>query len=176
MKELTDDLDNPTDKKSWPDNFGHAWSDNSCQNWSTKELIFLASCLPCRSYKDGMVRDGGKFLFVTLRMEHVTYVMASLLQIHLYCPLFKKIDFWFLQEPNWQLNGLFTLDVLKDEVVRDQGKLWFVTLRMCYVMYLTVFYTQKMSCLNLGNPLLQECYTSHVVVLHFQILQSGKPR
>ena len=28
---------------------------------------------------------------------------------------------------------------------------------------------------NSGNPLLQECYTSHMVVLNIQILQSGKP-
>ena len=40
------------------------------------------------------------------------------------------------------------------------------TLRMIYVTYVTV---------NSGNPLLQECYTSHMVVLNIQILQSGKP-
>ncbi len=50
--------------------------------------------------------------------------------------------------------------------MRDPGKFWFVTLRMIYVTYVTV---------NSGNPLLQECYTSHMVVLHIQILQSGKP-
>ena len=32
-----------------------------------------------------------------------------------------------------------------------------------------------MSCLNSGNPLLQEYHASNVVVMPFQILRSGKP-
>ena len=30
-------------------------------------------------------------------------------------------------------------DILKDEIVRDQGKFWFITLRMIYVTYVTLF-------------------------------------
>ena len=108
---------------------------------------------------------------VFIYIENVTCYICNSISIAdpPYSPLFNRINFWFSQGPNGQLNGpkFFShQDVQKDEIVRDQGKFWFVTLRMIYVTYVTV---------NSGNPLLQECYTSHMVVLNIQILQSGKP-
>ncbi len=114
------------------------------------------------------LRDGGKF---SIYIVNVTCYICNSISVAVppHSPLFQQNKFLIFHGPNGQLNGpkFFShQDVQKDEIVRDQGKFWFVTLRMIYVTYVTV---------NSGNPLLQECYTSHMVVLNIQILQSGKP-
>ena len=45
-----------------------------------EEPVYWRNTFPTRSSKNEMVRDEGKFLFITLRIKQVTYVTPSLLK------------------------------------------------------------------------------------------------
>jgi len=77
VKEVTDNLDDPTDDKWWPKYVRRDWSDDSRRDFFAKKKIFLASCLSCGfTYYRGGEGKGPKiecsfaWFYLTTHLSH----------------------------------------------------------------------------------------------------------